>query len=320
MKIPLTSIIIPTFNREDLIKKALDSVISQTNKNWECIVVDDGSTDNTLKVLEEYTKRDKRIQWFKRDRGPKGAPTCRNIGLEKANGDYVIYLDSDDFLMPYCLEQRVNAAIAFPNNDFWVFPTSLLEEGVLKKQNLELLENYLIGFLSSNLPWTIVNPFWRKEILLQLKGFTEGYPRFNDPELMIRALLLPKIKYKILNNAKPDTVLEPSPKSSGSFYKKVYQGLNLFIPDTVKHLEEAGKTEKTKHLVMYLWLWIKYYYAPNPSGKFIKSVKLIRSFYRLSILTSRKSLSLGARLLHFHLTRTLHLAHTDKLTNKGYFT
>ena len=77
----LVSIIIPTYNREHLIGETLNSIIAQTHTNWECIVVDDGSTDNTEEVLKNYKEKDKRFIFLKRpDNLPKGANTCRNIG------------------------------------------------------------------------------------------------------------------------------------------------------------------------------------------------------------------------------------------------
>jgi len=96
---PLISIIIPTYNRADLISETLNSVVAQTHENWECIIVDDGSTDNTANVILEYTNKDKRFKYYLR---PgilnKGASPCRNYGLKQAKGDYIQFLDSDDLL------------------------------------------------------------------------------------------------------------------------------------------------------------------------------------------------------------------------------
>src|SRR5690554_5694001 len=100
------SIIIPVFNRQKLIKETLDSVLAQIYENWECIVVDDGSTDETWEVLEQYAKKDARIKIHKRHRDPKGAPTCRNIGMELSEGEYLIFLDSDDLLAKWALQHR----------------------------------------------------------------------------------------------------------------------------------------------------------------------------------------------------------------------
>ena len=98
MNQPLISIIIPSFNSENFISQTLESVLSQTYKKWECIIVDDGSTDKTKNLVNEFCTKDRRFKFFHRDIEPKGAPTCRNIGFEKSNGEYIQYLDADDLL------------------------------------------------------------------------------------------------------------------------------------------------------------------------------------------------------------------------------
>ena len=85
------SIIIPTYNRCHLIGQTLDSIISQSYKNWECIVVDDGSTDYTDELIEFYCRKDFRIRYFRRPKNRlKGANACRNYGWSKSSGR-VIY-------------------------------------------------------------------------------------------------------------------------------------------------------------------------------------------------------------------------------------
>lgn len=101
------SILIPTYNRAPYLGETLDSVIGQTFKNWECIVVDDGSVDYTLELLEFYKEKDKRITYFQRpENRPKGANACRNYGFEKSGGKYVQWLDSDDIISPDKLEKQ----------------------------------------------------------------------------------------------------------------------------------------------------------------------------------------------------------------------
>ncbi|MDT0677449.1 glycosyltransferase family 2 protein [Autumnicola musiva] len=102
---PKISIVIPTFNRAHIIKDTLDSVLRQTFKNWECLVVDDGSNDDTGKLLKNYEQIDRRIKYIIRpENRKKGANTCRNIGIEKSKGQYVQFLDSDDLLASDKLE------------------------------------------------------------------------------------------------------------------------------------------------------------------------------------------------------------------------
>ena len=82
---PLVSIIIPTFNRAHLIGETLDSILAQTYTHWECLITDDGSTDNSIEIIQEYVTKDTRFKLFTRPANrPKGANACRNIGLEKA--------------------------------------------------------------------------------------------------------------------------------------------------------------------------------------------------------------------------------------------
>ncbi len=103
------SIIIPTYNRAHLIGKTLDSVLAQTYKNWECIVVDDRSTDDTEDVLLEYLNKDLRFSYYQRPcEKLKGANACRNIGLDNAVGEYIIFFDSDDLMTENHLEVKVD--------------------------------------------------------------------------------------------------------------------------------------------------------------------------------------------------------------------
>ena len=106
----LVSIIIPTYNRVSLLGETLDSVLKQIYTNWECIVVDDGSSDATDELMRSYCEKDPRFQYHHRlnDR-PKGGNTCRNYGFELSKGEYVKWLDSDDILSCDILLSQVNA-------------------------------------------------------------------------------------------------------------------------------------------------------------------------------------------------------------------
>ncbi len=106
----LISIIIPTYNRAHLIGETLESVSAQTYQNWECIVVDDMSTDYTVELMEFFCKKDKRFQFYHRpETRKKGASVCRNFGLEKSKGELIQFLDSDDLLAKNKLEEQVKS-------------------------------------------------------------------------------------------------------------------------------------------------------------------------------------------------------------------
>ena len=95
----LVSVIIAIYNRAELVKETFHSLIAQTYKNWEAMVVDDGSTDHTLSVLQEYSLKDSRIQWFRRPpEKHKGPASCRNYGIIHSKGEYLVFFDSDDLM------------------------------------------------------------------------------------------------------------------------------------------------------------------------------------------------------------------------------
>ena len=106
---PLVTIIIPTYNRATELRETLNSVAKQTFSDWECIIIDDHSTDDTLLMLAQYTAKDSRFQCItKPNNREKNAATSRNIGLENAKGTYIQFLDSDDLLAPNKLEVQIN--------------------------------------------------------------------------------------------------------------------------------------------------------------------------------------------------------------------
>jgi glycosyltransferase involved in cell wall biosynthesis len=107
---PEISIIIPTFNRAHLINETLQSIIDQTYSGWECIVVDDGSTDDTEELFKDIVEKENRIKFFKRPfHKKKGANACRNIGLDNAKGNYIVLFDSDDFMTEDHLQVKVDS-------------------------------------------------------------------------------------------------------------------------------------------------------------------------------------------------------------------
>ena len=104
---PLVSIITPSYNGEKYISKTIESVINQTYKNWEMIIVDDLSTDKTEHIVKSYQKNDKRIKFFKLEK-KGGASVARNKAIEKSKGKYIAFLDSDDLWKKDKLEKQIN--------------------------------------------------------------------------------------------------------------------------------------------------------------------------------------------------------------------
>lgn len=251
---PIVSIIIPVFNRQDLVKDALDSVLAQSYQNWECIVVDDGSTDETWKVLEEYAQKDKRIKIHKRNREPKGAPTCRNIGINQSSGKYLMFLDSDDVLASECIMFRVTHAKKHPNYSTWIFDTSIFQKQIDDDDRmwnkLNSNEEDLIRFLKNDPPWSISGPLWKNT---NMRLFDETALGGQDWEYHTRFLLKNKEYLKIENSPRetqiycrrnPDRyTVSTGPKSSAEMIlistlnKNVIKDVFRFSKDKHVHKE-----------------------------------------------------------------------------------
>ena len=105
---PCFSIVIPTYNRASVVPRTLGSVLAQTFQNWECLVVDDYSTDNTKDIVEEYCRKDSRFHYLVNE-GKKGAQGARNTGLRHAQNNWVVFFDSDNVMHSDMLESMVKA-------------------------------------------------------------------------------------------------------------------------------------------------------------------------------------------------------------------
>lgn len=174
---PVISCIIPTFNRASLIKEAIKSTITQTYTNWELIIIDDSSTDNTENIVQSYICKDNRIKYFKNPR--KGGAAARNFGLSKAIGEYIAFLDDDDINLPHRFESQIQAALK-SQSGFIVSGYEIRERKSDKtraKVKLEL-KGVGVGFPSR---WLI-----KKELLEIVYGFDEEFPSMQDIEISYR--------------------------------------------------------------------------------------------------------------------------------------
>ena len=115
-KVPFFSVIITSYNRRDVVHKALRSLLEQRYEDWECIIIDDGSTDNTYDKIIPFCINDSRIKYiFQNNRGPGLA---KNTGVLAASGLFVTFLDSDDEYMPDHLEYQRKVLLSYPDTEF----------------------------------------------------------------------------------------------------------------------------------------------------------------------------------------------------------
>ena len=165
----LVSVIIPAYNIEDYIGRCLDSIISQTYKNLEIIVVDDGSRDHTGEILDNYAKKDRRIKVIHKENG--GVSSARNKGIEVAEGDYIGFIDGDDFIEPEMykilvdLLEEENADIAHCGYQM-VFPDRVDYYHNTGKKKIQTTEEGLKDLLSGEIIEPgLVNKLYKKELI-----------------------------------------------------------------------------------------------------------------------------------------------------------
>lgn len=181
MKNPLVSIIIPTYNYAHLITETLLSVVAQTYTNWECLIIDDGSTDHTAVIVPNFITQYKeyKFEYVKIDNS--GTSAAKNTGLAKAAGELIQFLDADDLLSPGKLQVQVtllqeqNAALVFSSSRFFTviegkkivhekYPVGFLATDHLSGQHL------LHSLIINNIV-TISSPLVKKSLLSSIGGF-----------------------------------------------------------------------------------------------------------------------------------------------------
>lgn len=190
----LVSIIIPTFNRANLIGETLDSILAQTYQNWECIIIDDGSTDNTAEVIDAYVQKDSRFQFHYRPVNRlSGGNAARNYGFELSKGKYVNWLDSDDILFKEAIEFKINRLIIEKNSEAVIARNNYSNYSMttFRDSKFQIVQDipqllFLYGTDQIELQTTVF--LWERSFLESQLLFDETMQRFQDNEFHLRML------------------------------------------------------------------------------------------------------------------------------------
>lgn len=250
----LVSIIIPNYNSELTIVETIESVRNQTYSEWELLIVDDGSTDGSENIIKPFISS--RIHYIKRpDTVKKGGNACRNLGIRNAKGQYLIFLDSDDLLAPYCLQQRIDYISKHNDLDFAVFNQYSFSDNIEnhKLHSHLTTDDPLEHFLGLNCLWQTTSPIWKTEFMKKIM-FDEDFPRLQDPEMTIRALSYKGVKYKVIVDSVPDSYYRIADKN---LRKKKGKKDNtptfwLFISKISQVLNHNQKFQKSRESLFYL--------------------------------------------------------------------
>lgn len=193
------SIIIPVFNSQDYLNETLQSVFDQSYTNWECFIIDDGSTDSSSNIAQVWMDRSSEISYHRRpEKMPKGANACRNYGATLSTAEYIIFLDADDLMDKNCLANRVKW-VTVKNFDLMIFRTLSFDGSpdyeVKPTQRLDLVEDLSYvqdQFANYNILWSTIACMWSKAYFFEIGGFDEHLQRLQDYELHLRALFAVK--------------------------------------------------------------------------------------------------------------------------------
>ncbi|AGB39591.1 glycosyltransferase family 2 protein [Natronococcus occultus] len=253
----LVSVIIPTYNREETVSRAIDSVLAQTHEELEVVVVDDGSTDDTESVLESYD--DDRVRPISHETN-RGANVARNTGIEHARGKYVAFLDSDDEWKPEKLEAQLD--VLEKRSEEWVaaycdftfeLPSPVdrlrgLAADVLSRADdqpqmeggEELIGEILADNVHTGAGSTLIV---RTDVARTVDGFDETLDRFQDPEFVLRILEEGKLAYV----DEPLVVREETGTPPADTIRRAdEQYLSLYAED-VDRFEAAGYEIRSSH-------------------------------------------------------------------------
>ena len=240
----------PIFNRAHIVEETLQSIIGQSYKHWECIIVDDSSNDNTYKRVSELIANDNRFKLFERPKNKtRGASSCRNYGISKTSGEFIQFFDSDDIMHPKHLERKINI---IDDHDLVIckvqyFSGQFSDQFKDSTKDLEYKTNIFKAFIKDEFPMCMVAPMWRKFFLLQFLPINEELKMLIDREFHTR-ILFENPSYVILNE---NLVFyrNDMPSINNNFNKTVDAGLSSILQTYSLTLQLNSDEDVTLHIL-----------------------------------------------------------------------
>jgi len=221
---PNFSIIIPTYNRADLLLETIRSVQHQTFEDWECIVVDDGSTDNTKSIIEDLIKKDSRIKYVYQENAERSA--ARNNGIRNSSGEYICFLDSDDHFLSNHLQELKNVIETIEDKTCMIVNEMQIVEGSsVQVSKLPELSKNRIEYLYVN-PLTPSRVCIHKKIA-ELEQFDEDIVIVEDRILWMRIANRFPVYISKHIGVKYNIHADNSVNLKGNGALKTYQGVQL---------------------------------------------------------------------------------------------
>lgn len=289
------SVIIPTYNRSELLKKAVKSLENQSHQNLEIIIIDDFSTDDTAEVVEKMA--DDRIIYLKHSMN-KGGSEARNTGIKRATGDYIGFLDSDDQWLPEKLEKQLKQFEGKPNVGVIYTGVQVVDENNQPTRKIipKFRGDILAKLFEFNHIDTTSSVLVRKDVLNQTEGFDSSLPSCQDWDLYIRLAQVTEFDF-----VKESLVLfyHHSGERITTNINSVLSGhLSIFE----KYRELAGKQRKSTFRRFALTIW-KVIFRAGITDQNKETVKLSRSI----LIEAFKSDRMSLKFLFYYISTFLNL-------------
>ena len=300
-EMPLVSVIIPCYNREKEIEISINSVCSQTYKNIEIIIVDDHSSDNSVKHIKELMKKYSSLQLIEHHTN-KGGGAARNSGILKASGELIAFLDSDDEWFPDKIEKQVKAIcadnrreIVFTGYNECGYPSRNISYVRIQKNSTPLW-----FLLCENFLGTTSSIMCTADLLRRIGGFNDTLPSAQDWDLYLRAISEDNyfiVEEPLLNHFHPD--IGNSNRISGNIAGKV-DGL-IFIINEVSTLIGSGlyKLTTIESRKVFCRLYYKLAKTYSSAGNYAEAKKQLKCAREYRFFDAR-TFKLGLELIGKH--------------------
>jgi glycosyltransferase involved in cell wall biosynthesis len=253
---PRVSVVIPAYNRADTLPDALDSLLAQTYVDFEVIVVDDGSTDNTKSVVEEYCKKDSRIIYYYQENKERSA--ARNQGIRLSRGEYITFLDADDAYFPQKIEKQVAVLDSVKDADFVYCHYKAMDRAGNPVGNGDPLAYNLSGNIYpeilrfTGVSITTPGVMVRKKLLDKIGGFDETMNSHEDFDLWRRAARVTRIEQM------QEALIAARVGASGTERKYLWRGYKARKCFYRKAIKEDKKLSFYFKTLLYTELYVVY--------------------------------------------------------------
>lgn len=301
------SIVIPFYNNPEFLNEQIVSILNQSYKKWELLLIDDGADIESLKCAKSYEEADERIKIIERHRLPKGAQTCRNIGLQHAIGKFICFFDSDDIVLPHCLENRVKYMEKNEKIDFGVFKAETFDKsGQIPIQTFgtKATSDDMKFFINGILPFAVWTNIYRRKSLLRCQAiWDENILSLQDAAYNIQNISVKNLKYSYYPGNETDYLWRINHNANSitkNIQSKKYNKSHIyFLKTIINHIRTAYGNKYDPDIA----LRIHYFGLKFVSNEDIESLILLKQLSREKKI---QMADINRYKIYYHLIKKIH--------------